>query len=82
MKTMWYYITGAPNRMWALYKNEKPTGHKLDQFDTDLLGFVERKEDGSWDCYTKIWIGNEPDRRSAATFVQKFLELTPDSKSE
>jgi len=76
MKNIWYFIKGAPMPMWALYKSEILNNHRADSYDTDLLGHIERKTDGSWDCFVKTFIGNEPNKKEAMLFIQKFLGLT------
>ena len=55
--------------MWALYKNEVPVGHKFDSFASDLLGFIMRAKDGSWDCFAPHWCGSEPNRKYAMRLV-------------
>lgn len=67
----WYAIQGAPNRIWALYIGVKPMGYKPKWFDSDLLGFIERIEDGSWNCFAlrNELCGNEPNRKYAMELV-------------
>lgn len=64
-KSTWYFITGAPKQIWALYKSEKKDSYELKYFDSDLIGFIERKDDGSWDCFAMQFIGNEPNTKYA-----------------
>ena len=73
MKAKWHFIKGSPKKMWALYKSEKQTGHQFDSFDSDLLGFIERADDGSWNCFRPQWVGNQPNKLDAAKWVQKQI---------
>ena len=59
----WYFIKGAPQTMWALYKNEKTINDPA--WSHDLLGWIERTKDGSWNCFALNWVGNEPNKKYA-----------------
>jgi len=69
----WHFIQGSPQRMWALYKNKQQL--KTPAFNTDLLGWIERIEDGSWNCFAPNFCGNEPNRDFAADKVLNELLL-------
>jgi len=71
---IWHYIVGAPTEMWGLYKPEKPKGDEFVLFDSDLLGFIQRTEKGSWDCFAPQPIGNQPNKELAFELVQTFLK--------
>lgn len=67
MNRFWYFIVGAPKKLWALYDKEKDAG---DSWSTSLIGFVERNDSGSWACfYGNKFMGNEPNRHYAMKLV-------------
>ena len=70
----WYFIKGAPQTMWALYKDEKKINDPA-SWSSDLLGWIERKADGSWDCFGLNWLGNEPNRKYAMEKTHKVLKI-------
>ena len=65
---IWYPIKKAPKKTWALYKDPSEQ-----YWGTDLLGFIERNDDGFWDCFTLELIGCRPDKESAMKMVQDYI---------
>ena len=64
----WYFIRGAPNKMWALY--DKTKYEKGLTFSSGLVGWVERTKSGSWDCfYGNKYMGNEPNKKYAMKLI-------------
>jgi len=61
--------------MYALYSGDEDT----DRFESKLLGYIERRKDGSWDCFGPREksvsqlnpIGREPNRKYA---MEKVVE--------
>ena len=74
-RCIWYFIVGGSSRIWALYDEEKhAVGSALDwNQPTGLLGFIERKKDGSWDCFAMRYCGNEPNKKHAMEKVVNDL---------
>ena len=58
--------------MCALYDEKEYSDEK--HWGKELLGFVERKGDGSWDCFAMEWIGIKPTRKEAMTVVQRTIK--------
>lgn len=67
----WYPLQGSSNRMWALYLGAKPIGYRFEKHASDVLGYIERIEDGSWNCFDSKnrWRSNEPNRKYAMMFI-------------
>ena len=69
MKRNWYFIVGAPTKLWALYDDEKEVGDQF-TFYASLIGYIERNRDGSWACFYGIkFMGNEPNKKYAMALV-------------
>ena len=70
----WYSLQGSSNRMWALYLEAKPTGYRFKKHASDVLGHIERMEDGSWGCFDSKnrWCSNEPNRKYAMMFINNI----------
>ena len=66
---IWHPIKKAPKKTWALYKEDQSEHY----WGTDLLGFVEKMEDGTWDCFALKLIGYQPNKKSAMKMVQEFV---------
>lgn len=66
----WFLIIGSPVETWALYDSEKHNNPL--NWDTPLIGFIERKKDESWDCFCKnSSVGNEKTKKGAMSRVLK-----------
>ena len=68
----WYKIIGGPKRVEALYSHTFIS----EGWNTNLLGFIERAKDGSWDVFAPCWLTNEPSAGWAKKRLVEELRLS------
>lgn len=72
IKGFWYCCGGSEGRRWVLLKHYK---RMLQNFRSDdILGEVNRLNNGSWSCFHgDNFVGNEPTRRLAIRSVEHYV---------
>ena len=79
MQKSWHFIVGAPKKLWALYK--QPQSEKTEAWNSDLLGHVERQDDGTWSAFGPhldrpcTFLSNEPNKEYAMKEVEKAISI-------
>ena len=63
----WVTVLSSTKKLVALYSDS--TSCNPEDWDTLLLGFIERRGDGSWDVFAPLWVGTEPN----ASYAKKRL---------
>jgi len=68
----WSEIISSPRRMYGLYSHTQPLARET--FNTDLMGYIERRQDGRWICFLSApsrdqYLGIEPTRGYAMARV-------------
>ena len=72
MDAKWFNIVGAPQKLYALYKD---IPINKDSFDSNLLGFIEQ-ENGRWSCFAMEPIGYKKNKNDAMDLVESFINKT------